>query len=729
MKRMTCKQVLRILLTVMCIAVCAFAFGACTKDSGSAVESISIRARGLSGDTLTLDEGSEVTLAVTVKPEGTEAEVTFESSDTGVFTVSGAGVAKGAAEGKAELTVSAGGKSEKVNVVVRKYVPVTSIKFEKTEAEAKRGTQVNLEFTVLPANATDKTVNFAVTPKDEGVTVTSTGRLEISEETEVDKQFTVTATSVSNSTVSASVTVTVASYELKDIQILENDFHTEITSLTVPLDEPYRVLFLMPVPEKAIASGAKIPTVWTSDNEDVVKVNEKGRLTFHSEGTATITMEAMGFTKQIPVTVTEPGGNFKNGYYLPDNYVTAMSKPANTINMPTAAGWNVFADFREGGTGAPDAKKFVLQNYKYFTGPSSWFAGGGYCIEMGGWDNIHSGLEDDDMEGGGMPNLYMWSSVKLGANATSIRAHFEYRSSDATFQYKLRMTLIDAQDDFRVYHLCNWLTGSFNEDANLSAGESFVEADIPAELRGKTMLFLLEYDDIDYPTDGILNGVESVNIKYYSVMNYDGVPLENSLWVIGDNIMAVDYSGAMTQDIADQTGMTLFCDTVSGSTIISGNKLGLVDRIDSGYYESAFAKYGAPEVIAIQRGSNDVYSCILGDAELGTADSTDKSTVCGAIRYAISYFKEKYPAARIIWSTMIYRYNAEEEITNSFNSALKAICGELGAEVLDMYTESGINESNEIQFLSDGVHLSASGKEIYQAVWIAFIKNNSELSN
>ena len=42
--------------------------------------------------------------------------------------------------------------------------------------------------------------------------------------------------------------LTVQEYVLQDILIVDNDFHTEITSIEVPVDEPYRVLFQTPVP-------------------------------------------------------------------------------------------------------------------------------------------------------------------------------------------------------------------------------------------------------------------------------------------------------------------------------------------------------------------------------------------------------------------------------------------------------------------------------------------------
>ena len=265
----------------------------------------------------------------------------------------------------------------------------------------------------------------------------------------------------------------------------------------------------MTVPEKALGPEEKLDVEWSSDNEAVCTVTEKGRLYFHSEGTANITMSSNGIVKTVPVIVLPSSGQFIEEYRIPQSYINAISG----VTASTELGWSILADFRNGGTAAEDAKKFVMEKYKYATGPSSWFAGGGYCIEMGGWDNIHSGLEDDDLEGGGLANLFMWTKVKLGPNAQKLRAYFQYRETDATFKYKLRFTLIDpATKD--VVHLSDWLTGEFKTDPNLAAGESFIESDIPEELRNKTVLMLLEYDDIDY-----LSRKADIQMKYHHFLN------------------------------------------------------------------------------------------------------------------------------------------------------------------------------------------------------------------
>lgn len=701
------KTLILLLIFVLCAAVLV----ACDTDGdgSAAVQNISVTARGLSDGVLTLSEGDEVMLSPKAEPSSYEGGFSFASADPSVATVSGSGVVKGIAAGETTITVSGGGVSVTITAKVETYVPVTSIVFADGErTEIGTGVRKQLVYSVLPEDASTKNLNFSVTPENSGVTVTSAGVVEVADSVVAGSIFTITATAARETSVSASIEIEIATYELEDIKIVSNDFYTEITELTVPLDEPYRVLFQMAVPEKAIPVGEAIPTEWTSSDESVVTVNEKGRLTFHSVGNAVITMSAMGITKDVNVTVTEPCGDFIGDYYLPADYISQVP----VTSLPTADGWHVWADFREGGTGSEDARNFVLANYKYFTGPSSWFAGGGYCIEMGGWDNIHSGLEDDDTADGGLPNLYMWTKVTLGAEATSVRAHFEYRQSDATFKYKLRFTAIDTEDGNKVYHFSPWQTGAFATDPNLSAGESFIEADVPEEIKGKTVLLLLEYDDIDFPTDGILNGVESVNIKYFSVLNYDGMPIENSLWVLGDDIISEDYTGSLVNDLGEATGYTVFRDTINESTVMSNAGSGIVDRIDSGYYAEKLGRYGAPKKILIQRGTHDLYSYFMGDVQLGDAASTDVSTVAGAIRYVLKNLTSLYPDAEIIWCTPIYRYDVDEEYAANYIEVLKTICAEFNVEVFDLYNEIGISAENSVRYLNDGIHLNVDGRQL-----------------
>lgn len=693
------------------LLLCSLLLNAC---SGKEITEISLKGTGLNADTLTLAQGETVTLAAAWKPSDAQASIKWESADAAVASVDGAGVVTGVAVGQTTLTASAGSAKKTIQVEVTAYVSVASIAFSQDTLEVDSGVRKQIDFTVLPENATNRVLRFTVEPADAGVKVSSSGVIEVDSSVEAGSEFIVTATAVREPSVTASMKLIVCSYELEDIKLVDNDFHTELTSITVPLDEPYRVVFAQAVPEKAVPVGEALEIAWSSSDESVCTVNEKGRLSFHKEGNAVITMSSNGFTKEVAVTVTPPSGDFIENYYIPQRYIDAIEP----IAAPIENGWHVYADFRNGGTGAEDAKRFVFEKYKYGTGPSSWFAGGGYCVEMGGWDNIHSGLEDDDLSGGGMANLYMWAKVTFGENAQKLRAYFQYRQSDATFKYKLRFTLIDPTTK-EVTHLSDWQIGEFKTDSHLVGDESYIECSLPEACQGREMLVLLEYDDIDYPTDGIINGVESVNIKYFSVMNNDGVKAENAMWVIGPSTLTTDFSGAMLEELAQETGHTLFRDTISGRTIAPASGIGIVDCIDNRLYEDGFEPFGTPQVIVIYGGSNDLYwSSQPGNAlRLGELDSTDKTQTYGALRYTLDYFTTRYPTARIVFATGHYRTDIETDALTAYIENLHAIVSEYKqVEFLDMYTLTGFNEENAIQYLIDGVHPTKSGVQVLKEI-------------
>jgi uncharacterized protein YjdB len=111
---------------------------------------------------LSLYIGDSFTLTATVSPSNaTDKTVTWSSSNAGVATVAG-GVVTAVAEGTATVTATAGGKSAKCEVKVEhKVVNVTGVSLNKTSLMLNPGGSFQLEATVTPSNADDKTVEWA----------------------------------------------------------------------------------------------------------------------------------------------------------------------------------------------------------------------------------------------------------------------------------------------------------------------------------------------------------------------------------------------------------------------------------------------------------------------------------------------------------------------------------------------------------------------------------------
>ena len=105
--------------------------------------------------------GDSFTLEAAVSPtNATDKTVTWSSSNTGVVTVSG-GVVKAVAEGTATVTATAGGKSATCTVKVEhKVVEVTGITLNRTSLTLNPGGTFQLEATVSPSDADDKTVRW-----------------------------------------------------------------------------------------------------------------------------------------------------------------------------------------------------------------------------------------------------------------------------------------------------------------------------------------------------------------------------------------------------------------------------------------------------------------------------------------------------------------------------------------------------------------------------------------
>ena len=141
-----------------------------------AVESIAI-----SSTELTLTEGDNATLVATIAPtDATDKNVTWASSDEAVATVSAEGVVTAVKAGKATITVtSSNGKTATCEVTVdAKIIFVESLTIDPTTWSGVVGSEFKITATVLPADATDRTLTW--TSSDESVaTVDDEGNVKI----------------------------------------------------------------------------------------------------------------------------------------------------------------------------------------------------------------------------------------------------------------------------------------------------------------------------------------------------------------------------------------------------------------------------------------------------------------------------------------------------------------------------------------------------------------------
>lgn len=180
-------------------------------------------------------------------------------------------------------------------------------------------------------------------------------------------------------------------------------------------------------------------------------------------------------------------------------------------------------------------------------------------------------------------------------------------------------------------------------------------------------------------------------------------------WTIGDSIFDFNdlNDNDMVQTILKNAGYTKWhMDNIAGRTVRAASSVGVIDHINAGMYEA----WSEPDLILIQCGTNDCYY-MQQQPQFFT-----KESILSAIEQTCRYLSERYPDARIVWSTPIWRIDTSQDNLQFFIDALHEICGDYGVEVFDLHLTSGFAELSAENFgntLYDGIHPSAQGKELY----------------
>jgi uncharacterized protein YjdB len=241
-----------------------------------AVESVTIDKTELA-----LVEGDEVTLSATVKPDNaTDKTVTWSSSDENIATVE-KGKVKAIKEGSVTITAKAGEKSATCKVTVaKKVIPVESVTLNKTQLNLNKGETETLVATVLPNDATDKTVTWSSSNPDiaivENGKVAALGGGSASIEARAGDKSAVCE---------VIVTVPVESITLNINSItLDEEQTTTLTATVNPSDATNKTV------------------TWTTSDASIVTV-DNGTITAIKEGKATITAKAGEKTAECKVTV------------------------------------------------------------------------------------------------------------------------------------------------------------------------------------------------------------------------------------------------------------------------------------------------------------------------------------------------------------------------------------------------------------------------------------------
>lgn len=245
----------------------------------------------LSDSFVTLGKEETFQLAATVLPENTfDKTVIWSSSNEEVVTVSNAGLVEAVGVGTATITASCGDATATCEVIV-KPAP-SSIKLNYNSFTLGEGENFQLEATVLPEDAIDKTVTWS-TSNYNVATVSVTGLVK------ANKAGTTTITARCGK-VTATCKVTVEAVA-REIELNEYSITLCDRSYYSSRDNEFQLEATV-LPEDAYDKTV----TWSSNNNNVAIVSETGFVEGVEAGTATITAKCGKVSSACRVTV-KPG--------------------------------------------------------------------------------------------------------------------------------------------------------------------------------------------------------------------------------------------------------------------------------------------------------------------------------------------------------------------------------------------------------------------------------------
>ena len=255
--------------------------------------------------TLSLLIGESSRLTATVLPENaTDKTVTWSSSDEFVAAVNQDGTVIAVAAGTCTITATAGGKTATCDVTI--LTPVSSITIEPTSCQVFIDSTITLVATVLPADASDKTVTWS-SSNESVATVSQSGVVS----THALGSCTITASAGGKSatcqvTVIPRVVITGITLQEKEVEVYVGEVHNLVATIT---------------PEDATDKTV----IWTSSDTNVITVSDQGVVTPTGEGTGYVVATTVnGLTDTASFTVLRapvfPDAAFRN--YLYANYDT-----------------------------------------------------------------------------------------------------------------------------------------------------------------------------------------------------------------------------------------------------------------------------------------------------------------------------------------------------------------------------------------------------------------------
>lgn len=194
-------------------------------------------------------------------------------------------------------------------------------------------------------------------------------------------------------------------------------------------------------------------------------------------------------------------------------------------------------------------------------------------------------------------------------------------------------------------------------------------------------------------------------------------------------------------------------DTQENEKWTSTSLVGLVKAMKGDVSTECFAGTAAKDILddpntdwsetdyfVVEYGLNDFFKAIpQGNINKGL----DVTTYAGALRYAITFFRDMAPDATIILCSPHYvRFfdgdwmigdsntidNGSGTLSN-YKGTCEYIAGEQQVEFFNAYSDLGIDGYTAEEYLEDGVHLTESGRRLYADALAQIILNYEETKN
>ena len=194
----------------------------------------------------------------------------------------------------------------------------------------------------------------------------------------------------------------------------------------------------------------------------------------------------------------------------------------------------------------------------------------------------------------------------------------------------------------------------------------------------------------------------------------------SNISVLGDSI-TYGYGLSNINSERYTTLMANRLNTTVNNYGVSGSKLSeIADDGVANFTERVSQIESSSDLIVVFGGTNDYWHKLT---DIGTIDSNDISTMCGALNYIIDYLQTNFLGKDYLFVFPFNQYydgatcdtDHGHGTLNDFREAFISTCNRKGVPVLDLYSNSGMdiahNTTVRNYYTIDGVHPNAAGHE------------------